>query len=174
MSGFLFSGLAFTVQDGAIANISEAALAPVRLSILADASVDEAIVFKGRQVGDSPNKRLYVFTDVDCAYCRLLHQDIRKYNEIGLDVHYLAYPRSGVQSATYDKMVHAWCANNPQRALTRLKNGQNVEAVSCENPVAEHYNLGAQIGIRGTPAMILPNGMLVSGYRPAEELKGQF
>lgn len=171
---FLFSGLAYESEGGRISDVREAALAPMRLALLEDESVSQAIVFKGRQVGDSPNKPLYVFTDVDCGYCQLLHQQVKEYNRIGLDVHYLAYPRHGIQSKTYDKMVYAWCAKNPQKALTRLKNEQSVEAATCENPVVEHYNLGSRLGISGTPALILPNGSLVSGFAPAENLEGRF
>ena len=92
------------------------------------------------------------------------------YLDAGIEVSYLAYPRAGVGSSSYNKIVKAWCAKDKNNAMTRLKTGQSVDSPSCDNPVAEQYQLAVDLGIRGTPAIILENGQLISGYQPAASL----
>ena len=70
---------------------------------------------------------IYVFTDVDCGYCRKLHSEIENYLKEGIQVNYLAYPREGLESKTYEKMQHAWCSDQPQRSLTSLKSGKTIK-----------------------------------------------
>jgi thiol:disulfide interchange protein DsbC len=119
---------------------------------------------------DKPKASITVFTDVDCGYCRKLHREMGSYLAAGIEVSYLAYPRAGIDSDSYHKMVSVWCADDSKDAMTRLKSGQSVASGDCENPVAEQYQLGVDFAVRGTPAIILESGELVSGYYPAAEL----
>ena len=92
-------------------------------------------------------------------------------NKHGIEVRYLAFPRAGIGSPSADKLVSAWCSDTPGETLTELKNGGSVEARQCaDNPVADHYRLGQQMGVNGTPALVLANGELIPGYRPAADL----
>jgi thiol:disulfide interchange protein DsbC len=112
-----------------------------------------------------------VFTDVDCFYCQKLHREVPALNEAGIEVRYLAYPREGLGGASYRKIATAWCADNPQQVLTQLKNRQAVADNVCPgNPVADQYKLGQQVGVNGTPALVLENGELVPGYMAADAL----
>jgi len=111
-----------------------------------------------------------VFTDVDCGYCRKFHQEIKAYNDKGIKVRYLAYPRAGEGSASFNKAVAVWCADDRQGAMTKAKQGENVESKQCDNPVKEEFELGQMIGVRGTPSIVLENGQMVPGYIPADRL----
>jgi len=111
-----------------------------------------------------------VFTDIDCGYCRKLHHQMADYNERGIRVRYLAYPRAGVGSASYREAVSVWCADDPQAAMTAAKAGEKVPSRECENPVSEHFQLGQDFGIRGTPSMVLDDGELIPGYVPPKKL----
>jgi thiol:disulfide interchange protein DsbC len=112
-----------------------------------------------------------VFTDIDCGYCRKFHKEVPELNKRGIAVRYLAFPRSGLDSASYRKIATAWCASDRQDALTRLKNGETLpDNVCAGNPVAAQYALGEEVGVNGTPALILPDGTLAPGYRTAAEL----
>ena len=111
-----------------------------------------------------------VFTDIDCGYCRKLHQEVPELNRLGIAVRYLAYPRAGLGSDSYDKAVSAWCADNPRLALTEAKLGNEIETRTCANPVAGHMNLGAQFGVNGTPAVFYEDGTLQNGYMPALDM----
>ena len=111
-----------------------------------------------------------VFTDVDCVYCQRLHASIQDYLDRGIEIKYLAFPRAGIGSSSYKKVVSAWCADDKQDALTRVKSGQSIEEKTCTNTVAEQYQLGREIGVTGTPALVLESGELVPGFVPAERL----
>jgi thiol:disulfide interchange protein DsbC len=112
-----------------------------------------------------------VFTDIDCGYCRKLHQEVEAYNKQGITVRYMAYPRAGIGSESYDKAVNVWCAKDRVKALTDAKNGIDVTSDTCENPVIDQYNLGGQMGVNGTPAIFLENGQVIPGYVPPAKLK---
>jgi thiol:disulfide interchange protein DsbC len=111
-----------------------------------------------------------VFTDVDCGYCRKLHLEVPAMNKMGVEVRYLAYPRSGVGSPSYDKLVTAWCSTNRQDAITRMKRGEELPPKKCDNPVAHEYELGQMAGLTGTPAIVLEDGRMLPGYMSANEL----
>jgi len=124
------------------------------------------IVFAPKKVKHT----ITVFTDIDCGYCRKLHKEIAEYNKLGIKVRYTAYPRAGIGSDAYKKAVSVWCADDRKKAMTRAKNGQSVASKDCKNPVAAHYKMGEQLGIQGTPALVLDNGQVVPGYVPAQRL----
>ncbi len=111
-----------------------------------------------------------VFTDIDCGYCRKLHREIDNYSAEGIRVRYLFYPRAGVGSDSFKQAVAVWCADDRQQAMTDAKSGKRLDAVSCDNPVEEHMALGEQLGVNGTPAILLESGDLVPGYIPAKRL----
>ncbi len=129
---------------------------------------DELIVYpaKGEKKG-----QIFVFTDVDCGYCRKPHQEVPKMNEMGIEVRYLAFPRSGPVGASADKLARAFCATDPGKALTELKNGGGLEREVCaEHPIQEHLKLVRAFGLSGTPGIFLEDGTKIAGYRPAEDL----
>jgi thiol:disulfide interchange protein DsbC len=111
-----------------------------------------------------------VFTDIECGYCRKLHQEISDYGKEGIRVRYVFYPRAGAGSDSYKEAIAVWCAADRQKAMTDAKAGKGIEAKSCENPVDEHIKLGEQLGVSGTPAIVLESGELVPGYVPAKRL----
>ena len=119
---------------------------------------------------------VYAFTDVDCGYCRKLHREIPELNQLGIELRYLAFPRGGEKSPAYGKMTNAWCSVDRQQALTDLKTGRPIgvaiqgDKAACSAVINHHYNLGIEMGINGTPAMILENGQVIPGYRPAADI----
>lgn len=111
-----------------------------------------------------------VFTDTDCGYCRKLHTEIDELNELGIEVRYAAFPRGGMSTETARTMQSIWCAKDQQAAMTRAKQGDSVKAATCDDPVAKQFELGRQVGVQGTPAIFLGNGVLIPGYKPAAAL----
>lgn len=111
-----------------------------------------------------------VFTDIECGYCRKLHEEIADYVKEGIRIRYLAYPRAGLGSDAAKVAESVWCSDDPNKAMTAAKQGGKVEEKTCDNPIAEHYALGQQFGISGTPALLLEDGEVVPGYIPAKRL----
>lgn len=115
---------------------------------------------------------LTVFTDIDCAYCRKLHQQIGSMNEAGITVRYLFFPRAGLRSTSADEARNVWCAADPQTALTKAKQGGSIKRApsSCKDPVAAQYAVVKELGLNATPALLMPDGRLIYGYRSVDEL----
>ena len=88
-----------------------------------------------------------MFTDVTCFYCQKLHKEVPELNKRGVEVRYLAYPRAGCGfSEVIKQLASAWCADNPQETLTKLKNKKSVQQknVCPDNPVAEPVSAWAR------------------------------
>ncbi|MCW8869611.1 MAG: thioredoxin fold domain-containing protein [Proteobacteria bacterium] len=115
--------------------------------------------------------KVTVFTDIDCGYCRKLHADMQGYNDLGIGISYLFFPRSGLKTASYDKAVSVWCAADQQKAMDQAKAGSQVAEKQCDNPVTEQYQAGLASGVTGTPALILQDGTMLPGYLPPDQLK---
>lgn len=148
-------------------NLSEAERDTARLEMMAAVDDDHSIIFSPEVV----KHRVAIFTDIDCGYCRRLHGQIDQYLAEGIEVRYLLYPRNGPRSPSWAKAEEVWCANDRNTALTLAKQDQKFETQSCDSPtVSQHYALGQDIGLRGTPAIVLEDGRLVSGYLPPDGL----
>lgn len=148
------------------ANLTENRRQGVRAALVKGIRDDEAIVF-------SPKGYKYtvsVFTDVDCGYCRTLHAEVGELNRLGVRVRYLMYPRGGPGSESWAKAEAIWCSADRNDALTRAKLGEAVTAAKCATPVARQYELGRELGIRGTPGIITERGDYIPGYLPAPRL----
>ena len=147
-------------------NISQAARNKSIVTAVNTMGEDSMIIFGKKTLKHT----ITVFTDIDCGYCRKLHNEVKKYNQLGIRVRYMAYPRAGVGSSAFRKAEAVWCSKDKPKALTQAKNGNVPKSKKCDNPVAQHYALGNMIGIRGTPAIILEDGTVIPGYIPAARL----
>ena len=117
-----------------------------------------------------PKRTLTVFTDVDCPYCSRLHQEVPKLTQAGVKVRYLLYPRAGKGSETYNRSIAVWCAKDRVKAIGIAKSGGKLEMKTCANPVDEHVRLGHEVGVEGTPTIVMDDGRVLPGYAPAAEL----
>jgi len=120
---------------------------------------------------ENAEHELIVFTDIDCGYCRRLHSQVKEYNDVGIAIRYMMFPRGGLASHSYEKAVAVWCADDRKAALTSAKLGTEPDPLQCENPVKSHYELGNLLGVTGTPALITTDGQLIPGYVPPADLK---
>jgi thiol:disulfide interchange protein DsbC len=115
--------------------------------------------------------RVTVFTDVDCTYCRKLHSQIDEYLAAGIEVRYLLYPRNGPASQSWSTSEDVWCARDRNLALTAAKMGREFDSQKCDaSTISDHYTLGQNVGLTGTPAIVFEDGTLVSGYLPPATL----
>ena len=164
---FFIYGDMFNVNANEIINLTEKDILEKRKVLMQDINNDELIKFEAK----NELFAVTVFTDVDCGYCRKLHDEIATYNEAGITINYAAFPRSGIGTETFSKMVGAWCSNNPKDSITKLKNGKKLKLSFCDSqPVAKHYAIGNKIGVTGTPAIVSSKGELLPGYHSAEDL----
>ncbi|WP_275288502.1 DsbC family protein [Halomonas elongata] len=154
--------------DAGLVNLTEQTRNSERTARLDEIPDDQRVTFRGTE---TPEARVVVFTDTTCPYCQRLHEEVPRFNELGIEVDYLAFPRGGMNSPGAREMEQVWCADNPSEALSAAFRDESLESdATCDNPVEEQYHLGLELGVQGTPAIILPDGSLVPGYVPAERL----
>ena len=164
---YLFAGDMYRATPDGLLNLSAATRQQAVLRKLAAVPDGETIIFEPE---GEVKATVSVFTDVDCGYCRQLHGEREQMLDYGIRLRYLAYPRGGENAESYDKMISVWCSDDRHRSLTQAKNGQNLPERDCESPVLAHYNLGNELGIQGTPALIFPDGRLIPGYLEAPRM----
>ena len=164
---FFIYGDIYKININSISNITEKSVAERRKLILQNIPSEELISFKSSNEQFS----VIVFTDVDCGYCRKLHNQIDEYNSLGISINYAAFPRSGIGTSAFTKMVGAWCSDNPKDSMTKLKNNSTLDISFCENqPVSKQYIIGKKLGVDGTPAIFSMDGEIFPGYIEPEEL----
>ena len=163
---FLYGDM-FEIASSEIINLTAADITKRRIQLMQNIEKDELISF----ISKNESYSVTVFTDVDCGYCRKLHDEIEDYNKMGISIHYAAFPRSGIGTESFTKMVGAWCSEDPKNSITGLKNGKNLRLNFCDSqPVAKHYAIGQKLGINGTPAIISEDGELYPGYFSPKDL----
>ena len=163
---FVLAGEVIQLKEGKITSLNDKYQTKLVKNILSTINSKESINF----ISNKEKYKLTIFTDISCGYCRLLHSEIDSYLKEGLTINYLAFPRDGLNGSVYKDMMSAWCSKNPKQSLTKLKNGEEIEELQCNNPVSDHFRKGSLLGITGTPTIILEDGRKFSGYIPANEL----
>lgn len=149
------------------ANLSENVRTDARRELMSAVTDDQTILFTPEEVKYSVS----VFTDVDCSYCRRLHSQIDEYLEHGIQVRYLMYPRNGPASRAWTTAEEVWCASDRQSALTMAKLDREFPTAKCDaSAIQEHYVMGRDVGLNGTPAIVLEDGTLIGGYLAPDQL----
>lgn len=169
---FLFiDGQLYGFEQG-ITNYTEQSMAPVRVAGMKKFE-NGMIVYPAKD----EKHVITVFTDITCGYCRRMHAQMDEYNKLGITVRYLAYPRSGIvdrqsggMTQGFKDLRSVWCNEDPKKALTSAKAGQPIPQRICEQNIAEEFNFGRQVGVNGTPAIMLENGDLIPGFVPPSDL----
>jgi thiol:disulfide interchange protein DsbC len=164
---YLFLGDIYKLGENELINISQQKKFSSSQEMLKKINPESLISFTPELI----KYKIYVFTDVDCGFCRKFHNQISAYLNEGIQINYLAFPRSGVESETYKKMTTAWCSDDRQKVLTGLKNDEVFDQIDCvDNPIKEHYQLAKSIDIQGTPTIISSTGLTIPGFIEAKEI----
>ncbi len=145
-------------------NYTERSKSKIRLTAINALGEDNMLIYTPKQVDHT----ITVVTDIDCPYCRRLHSEMDQYMASNVKVRYIFMPLKG--KSDFETTVSVWCAKDKNNALDLAKSGIKIEALNCDNPIKDHLALSRQIGIRGTPAIILETGEILPGYVPAAKL----
>ena len=142
-------------------NLSEESRAESRRALMSSLDDKDAILFSPAEVKYS----VTVFTDVDCGYCRKLHSQIDEYMSQGIAVRYVLYPRNGPASRAWTTSEDILCSRDRNTALTAAKLDREFQTSKCDaSMLTRHYTLGQEIGLSGTPAIVLEDGKMIEGY----------
>ena len=160
----IIQGQIIAVGQEAPVDISGALVAKAAQDALKTVDKKDMVIYPAKGATKSV---VYAFTDADCPYCTKLHEEMSDINARGIEVRYLAWPRS---EGSIPKMEAIWCSEDRKAAMDQAKMGANVQAPSCNNPVKEQIELGMSLGVRGTPAIFTESGQQIGGYLPAAQL----
>ncbi|TQV76781.1 DsbC family protein [Aliikangiella marina] len=170
---YLFTGNLLELAEQAPINHTELAVAaleqkqaPMRKQVLASIDEKDMVIFRAKD----EKHVITVFTDVDCRYCRKLHEQMAEFNDNGVTIRYLAYPRAGIGSSAYKKLVSVWCSDDKLAAMDDAKLRRKFADASCNNPIAKHYKMTRDFNLSGTPALVLDDGELIVGLPPMGDL----
>lgn len=163
---YLFDGNLLSIKNRA--NLTESTRTSLRHELMGEfRKTHKGIDFLPEQMTDL----VTVFTDIDCGVCRKFHQEIDSFNEAGIGISYLFFPRAGIGSASHQKAVNVWCADDQKQAINQANNGVELEPLMCPNPIESQFNLALSAGVIGTPYMVLEDGTLIPGYMTPNQLK---
>ncbi|PHM46368.1 bifunctional protein-disulfide isomerase/oxidoreductase DsbC [Xenorhabdus mauleonii] len=159
---YLLQGALYDISGSVPKNISNQILVKKL-----DALKNQMIIYK------APKEKhvITVFTDITCGYCQKLHNSMQEYNDLGITVRYLAFPRHGLQHQSAKDMQSIWCSAKPNKSLDAVFKGEKVSPIkSCKVDIEKQYELGLKFGVQGTPAIILQDGSLIGGYLSPKDL----
>jgi len=145
-------------------NITENAKSTIRLAAIDKLGADNMIAYTPKNVKHT----ITVVTDIDCPYCRRLHDEVPDYLKNDVQVRYIFMPLKG--SADMKKTISVWCSDDQQLSLDLAKAGSEIENKTCDNPIRNHMKVARELGIRGTPAILLEDGTLLPGYVPVDKV----
>ncbi|WP_373818059.1 bifunctional protein-disulfide isomerase/oxidoreductase DsbC [Glaesserella sp.] len=158
---YVIQGNIFEIKDDKVIDITNKAL------------LEELNALKGEMiVYPAKNERhvVTVFMDITCHYCNLLHKKIKEYNELGITVRYLAFPRTGLNTQTAKQMEAIWTAPDSVYALNEAEKGNLPKELKTPHVVKKHYELGIKFGVNGTPSLITQDGDMIPGFVEPKEL----
>lgn len=158
---FVIQGQVFELKNGKAVDITNNAL----LNEL-NALKNEMIVYPAK----NEKHVVTVFMDITCHYCHILHSKMKEYNDFGITIRYLAFPRGGMNTQTAKQMETIWTSKDTVVALNEAEKGNLPKEQKTPNIVKKHYELGIKFGVNGTPNMVTKDGELIRGYVEPKEL----
>lgn len=120
-----------------------------------------------KTVRGNGSRKLYVFSDPACSYCRKLEPELAKLNDT--TVYTFVVPFQGRQLPQA-----VLCAQDPQKAWHALMlNGDSTGLAQgeCATPLDRNLQLARQLAVSGTPTLIYADGTRSSGYVVAPEVE---
>lgn len=124
-----------------------------------------------KTVKGNGKRKLVVFSDIDCPYCRKFEAELAKVDNI--TVYTFLYPIEGLHPKAVQISKQIWCAPDRNKAwddyITRSTVPNNDG--KCDNPVESNIALAGRLSVSGTPTLIFHNGQRVPGMVPAAQLE---
>lgn len=121
-----------------------------------------------KQVKGDGSRKIAVFEDPNCGYCKQLHNTLKSMDNI--TVYTLLYPILSPDST--EKSRNIWCADNKEQVWKDwMLNKVTPPTANCEAPLEKLLALGQELNVTGTPAIFFADGSRVNGALPREALE---
>lgn len=148
-------------------NLTQARLAVLNMVPINQLPLNNAL----KTVKGKGERKLVVFSDADCPYCRKFEEELKKVSNITVYTFLLPIEALHPKAAQISRQV--WCAPDRNKAWDEYMSAGKIpnNDGKCENPIDENIKLGGKLGINGTPTIILSNGQRIPGMVPAAKLE---
>ena len=140
-------------------NVTEARLRKLSAVKFDSLPLDSAI----KIVRGNGSRRIAIFEDPNCGYCKRFERDIAKISD--LTVYVFLYPILSPDSAEKAKSI--WCAPDRAKAwLDLMLKDAAPAAATCDTPMEKVLAFGRDKRITGTPTIFFEDGERVPGAMP--------
>lgn len=162
---YIFMGDVLDVKNRA--NLTQTRLSVLNAVPLSTLPLNNAL----KTVKGKGERKLVVFSDADCPYCRKFEAELAKVDNITL--YTFLFPIEGLHPKAVQISRQIWCAPDKNKAWDDYIGSGKIPANDgkCANPVDENIALGSKLGINGTPTIILSSGQRIPGMVPAAKLE---
>jgi thiol:disulfide interchange protein DsbC len=163
---YIFVGDLINVKNGqSLTEARQAALSKVSWNQL---PLKNAI----KEVRGTGARKLAVFTDPDCPFCKQLEQESLASID-NVTIYTFLYPLTQLHPDAKHKAQQIWCSADPLKTWTAwMRDGVAPKGEgNCTTPIDSNLALGAKLGINGTPALVFANGRMVAGALPKDQLE---
>jgi len=118
------------------------------------------------------SRKLVVFSDVDCPYCKRLERNELS-NITDVTIYTFLYPIEQLHPDAANKSKLIWCAKDRVKAWEDwiLRDQLASSAGSCEVPLEKVGELARKIGVTSTPTLIFSDGKRMLGAQPHKEIE---
>lgn len=116
------------------------------------------------------SRRVYVFSDPDCPFCRHLQSALSAVPDLQTVI--LPFPIAGIHPDSKARAESIWCAKDKEKAwVDYLMRGEAPAPKTCANPIARNIALGQKLHVKGTPSVIFPDGTMVARALSASQIE---
>jgi len=162
--GFVLIGNLIDIRSSA-----ERDLTSERTAQLAADTLKHSLDLAFKRVRGNGKRVVYTFEDPNCGWCKKLHGELTKVNDV--TIYTFLWPILTPESV--DKSKAIWCSKDRVKSWDEAMTKGSVTATAkgCDNPVEKNLALAKRFGLRGTPAMLLPDGRQIGGFLTAAQLE---
>jgi thiol:disulfide interchange protein DsbC len=127
-----------------------------------------------KTVRGTGERKVAVFTDPDCPYCRSLEEQLAKLENV--TVYTFLFPIASLHPEAVSKADAIWCAKDKVSALRKaMTTGEAPNQVGhCVSPVEKNIELASRAGVMGTPTLFFANGDKAAGALDVAGLERHF
>ena len=148
-------------------NISEARLQKLNVIVFNDLPFDQAI----KLVRGNGSRRMAIFEDPNCGYCKRFEQDVNAMENI--TAYIFPYPILAQDSMEKSKAI--WCSTDRLKAWQdqMLREKAPTTKGTCDTPIDKVLALGRKMNVTGTPTTFFEDGERISGALPKDKIEAK-
>jgi thiol:disulfide interchange protein DsbC len=132
---------------------------------------DLPLEYAFKRVKGKGERKMAVFTDPDCPFCKRIEGDLAKVDNV--TIYMFLFPIDSLHPNATDKAKRIWCSADRTKAWDEYmqKGVTPAAAPTCDNPVDKLVQFGSQRGINATPTLVFANGERVPGAISASQIE---